>query len=112
MTATMPLGRVVSTTFLALALTVLAGAPGRGDSAAVPAPDRDKQIADLEKQLIDLQKQLKSLKDGGSLKVLSASEEVLPVGWVNKFQWRCIGPAESGGRVIPSPLYRPDPPPP
>src|SRR5262245_23665404 len=105
MTATMPLGRVVSTTFLALALTILAAAPGRSDSAAAPAPDRDKQIADLEKQLLDLQKQLKSLKDGGSLKVLSASEEVLPVGWVNKFQWRCIGPATMGGRITSIAVY-------
>src|SRR5262245_15472241 len=109
MIATLPLGRVVSTTFLALALTVLAAAPGRGDSAAAPAPDRDKQLAELEKQLIDLQNQLKTLKNGGSLKVISASEEILPVGWVNKFQWRCIGPATMGGRITSIAVYDADP---
>src|SRR5262245_50058715 len=99
MTATLPLGRVVATTFLTIALTALAATPGRGDSAAAPAPERDKQIADLEKQLAELQSKLNTLKGGPSMKVMSPSEEIVPASWVNKFQWRPIGPATMGGRI-------------
>src|SRR5262245_56651284 len=108
MTPSIPLARVVATALLAIALVALAAAPGLGQNPAAPPADKDKQIADLEKQLADLQAKLKALKEPAP-KAISPSDEVIPQGWVNKFQWRCIGPATMGGRITSFAIYEADP---
>jgi len=106
MTFTRPLARVVAITTLTIALTAVAAQTGRSQG---PASDKDKQIAELEKQLAELQSKLKALKEPTAAKAVSPSEEVIPAAWVNKFQWRCIGPATMGGRITSLAVYDADP---
>src|SRR5829696_1250870 len=106
MSPTVPLGRVVMTALLTIALTALAAAPGLGQNPA----EKDKQIAELEKQLADLQAKVRALKDGTpTATAASPSEEAIPHAWVNKFQWRCIGPATMGGRITSIAVHEADP---
>jgi photosystem II stability/assembly factor-like uncharacterized protein len=106
MTATRPLARIAATTVLTIALTALAAGPGLSQT---PPSDKDKQIAEIEKQLAELQAKLKALKEPPAPKSVSPSEEVIPAAWVNKFQWRCIGPATMGGRITSVAVYDADP---
>src|SRR5687768_5390539 len=108
MTVTFPLGRVVATTFLTVALMGLAAGTGRGQNPAPAKPSKDQQIAELEKQLAELQSKLKALKEPAATS-LAATSEVLPSAWVNKFQWRCIGPATMGGRITSLAVFEADP---
>ena len=95
---------------LAVALTALAAGAGRGDDPPAKDADREKEIAALEKQLADLQAKLKALKEPkADPKAVTPAEEVIPAAWVNKFQWRCIGPATMGGRITAIAVYEADP---
>jgi photosystem II stability/assembly factor-like uncharacterized protein len=94
-----PLGRLLALAVLSLGLTVLVSSPGRGDTPPAKDADREKEIATLEKQLADLQAKLKSLKESPPPKTVTPAEEIIPANWVNKFQWRGIGPATMGGRI-------------
>jgi photosystem II stability/assembly factor-like uncharacterized protein len=65
---------------------------GRSDDT----DDIKKQIADTEKQLAELMKKLDELKKG---KPAPPSPGIVPESAVKKMNWRCIGPANMGGRI-------------
>jgi photosystem II stability/assembly factor-like uncharacterized protein len=104
------LRRVAASTLLAIALTALAANTGRGDDPPTKDTAREKEIASLEKQLADLQAKLKALKEPPTAsKIVTPAEEIIPAGWVNQFQWRCIGPATMGGRITAISVFEADP---
>src|SRR5262245_25138439 len=75
-----------------------ASAPGQPE-------DKSKQIADIEKQLADLKRKLEELKKSRPKPVV---EQALPEKWVKALQWRSIGPASMGGRIVALAVYEAD----
>jgi photosystem II stability/assembly factor-like uncharacterized protein len=100
-------GRVVATTFLTVMVLALAASPGQGQAPA-KEPDHNKQIAELEKQIAELQAKLKAIKDKRA-PMPRVADEGVPAAWVNKFQWRSIGPATMGGRITSIAVFEADP---
>src|SRR4051812_45488073 len=80
----------------------------------VPAPagaeglSRDQQIAELENQIAELTKKLTELRQGGGPATTPAGE-ALPADWVKALNWRCIGPASMGGRIVALSVFEADP---
>jgi photosystem II stability/assembly factor-like uncharacterized protein len=72
------------------------------------ADDPDKQIADVQKQIKDLEAKLADLK---SKKTTAATtpDGVLPDSYVKQMNWRCIGPANMGGRITAVAVVESDP---
>ncbi len=66
--------------------------------------DVRKEIADTEKQLADLQKKLEALKS----RPLVGNEAALDSA-IKKMNWRCVGPANMGGRVTALAIVESDP---
>lgn len=92
------------------ALILMLGILSLSLSGTVSAQDdRTKQITELEKQLAELQAKLKKVKEAPIPKKLSPAEELIPSEWVNKFNWRSIGPATMGGRIVGLAVYEADP---
>jgi photosystem II stability/assembly factor-like uncharacterized protein len=96
---------------LALALAVLAAVPGQSEEPSVNA----KQIADLEKQYEEarqkaeeLKKQLDELRNG-TKPAPAGPADALPADWVKAMNWRCIGPAAMGGRIVALSVFEADP---
>jgi photosystem II stability/assembly factor-like uncharacterized protein len=83
---------------------------------AVPAASRgeelsrEQQIADLEKQIQDLSKRLADLRrEVAADTTAKQPERGLPASWVKGLQWRCIGPAAMGGRIVALSVFEADP---
>src|SRR4051812_39874708 len=72
------------------------------------ADDPDKQIADIQKQIEELNKQLAELKKKKPA-TPAAPEGVLPAAYVKPMTWRCIGPANMGGRITALAVVESDP---
>src|SRR4051812_39320259 len=72
------------------------------------ADDPDKQIADIQKQIEELNKQLAELKKKKPA-TPAAPEGVLPAAYVKPMTWRCIGPANMGGRITAIAVVESDP---
>jgi photosystem II stability/assembly factor-like uncharacterized protein len=104
MTLTFSSGRVVCVTLLAVALTAFS-------ANADTADERDQQISALEKQIAELQAKLKNMQTPRAPmpREVVVSEPGLPASWVNKFQWRSVGPATMGGRVTSIAVFEADP---
>ncbi len=66
--------------------------------------DVRKEIAATEKQLADLQKRLDELKSR-----TPAAPGTVPADYARKLAWRCIGPANMGGRVTALAVVESDP---
>jgi len=60
--------------------------------------DIKKEIASVEKQIAELQKKLEALKSPTPASV-SLNGGTIPESAVKKMNWRCIGPANMGGRI-------------
>lgn len=68
--------------------------------APAPRPvqsDEQKRIAEIEKQIAELQKKLEELKNGS--KSPASLSGTIPASYVEKMNWRCVGPANMGGRA-------------
>jgi photosystem II stability/assembly factor-like uncharacterized protein len=79
-------------------------------SASGQQPSRDKQIEELQKQVDAINKKLDELKQ--SIAVTPAAplpEGTLSPEWIKTFNWRSIGPASMGGRVISIAAFDADP---
>ena len=73
------------------------------------AEDIKKEIAETEKKIAELQKKLEELKNGPS-PTASVGPGSIPESAVKKMNWRCIGPANMGGRITAIAVFesRPD----
>src|SRR5690606_4667626 len=74
---------------------------------------KQKEIQALEKQLADLQAKLAALKNGKTETVAAPSakmaEGTIPDKILEQFAWRCIGPANMGGRITSIAVNEADP---
>ncbi len=87
-----------------LVVALLAVPTARGQDAKKADADRQQQIQALEKQLAELQQKLAALKGGEKVAPAAATsvtpvEGTIPDDVLKQFDWRCIGPANMGGRV-------------
>src|SRR6266511_5538373 len=85
-----------------LGLLALATVPSRGDELT-----RQKQIADVERQIAELTKKLEELKRQPANP--KPSDGTLDPEWVKKLNWRSIGPATMGGRIVALAVCEADP---
>jgi photosystem II stability/assembly factor-like uncharacterized protein len=68
------------------------------------------QAAEIEKQIQDLTKRLETLKKAPAPNPKTSTfEPSLPASWVSAINWRCIGPASMGGRIIAFSVFDQDP---
>ncbi len=77
-----------------------------GPSAEENAP-RAQQIADLERQIQELSKKLEELRRMAATP--TAPQTTLAPEWTRALNWRCIGPASMGGRIVALSVYEADP---
>ncbi|GIW84550.1 MAG: hypothetical protein KatS3mg107_0210 [Gemmataceae bacterium] len=70
----------------------------------LPAGDTQKQIAELERQIAELQKKLDALRKASAARPSVTLETV-----IQKLTWRCIGPANMGGRITAIAVVESDP---
>ena len=68
--------------------------------------DIKKEIADVEKQILELKKKLDELKKG---KVEPPAINSVPDSAIAKMNWRCVGPANMGGRITAIAVVENDP---
>jgi len=112
--------------FVALGLLTYLAVPAQSDepqsqdtkapSAKVDA-EKAKQIAELEKQINELNKKLDNIRatpeNGGATAAAAADkkpiEGLIPNDWTKALQWRCIGPANMGGRITAISVFDNDP---
>lgn len=72
--------------------------------AQPPAEDTAKQIAELERQIAELQKKLEALRKSQASRPVVTLNDV-----IKKLTWRCIGPANMGGRITAIAVVESDP---
>ena len=89
---------------LVFAFLLLLGLPGPQAEEAV---SREQQIADLERQIQELTKKLAELRAMPTQP--EKAETTLPAEWVKALNWRSIGPASMGGRIVALSVYEADP---
>ena len=80
-------------------------------SAQQPATTREQQIKDFERQLDELKKKLDALKGPPAAAAAPAKSADLTLApdWLKSLNWRSIGPANMGGRIVGFSVYEPDP---
>ena len=98
--------RLLRTCALVWLLTGLFALPQLARSQQQPpvAEDTQKQIAELERQIAELQKKLEALRKASATQPAVTLETV-----IKKLTWRCIGPANMGGRITAIAVVESDP---
>lgn len=78
--------------------------------AGIP-PTREQQMQAIEKQIAELAKQLDELKKAQAQPEAkpAAAGLTLPPEFVKQLAWRCVGPANMGGRITALAVYDADP---
>src|SRR5262249_50647063 len=89
---------------LGLGLAALVAVPAHGEE-----PSLKQQISDIEKQIAELQKKLAELRRMETTAPEPGADPPPPDEWVKKLNWRCIGPATMGGRIVALAVYNADP---
>jgi photosystem II stability/assembly factor-like uncharacterized protein len=92
---------------LALAFAALIAAPAPSEE-----PASSQLIADIEKQYQDAKQKADGLKkklDELRAQKSTTTDGSLPADWVKAMNWRCIGPAAMGGRIVAISAYEADP---
>src|SRR5262249_13824879 len=91
--------------FIGLWLTALVAIPARAEDPALT-----KQISQIEKEIAELQKKLDDLRHQQTSTPAPANPvETLPADWIKKLNWRCLGPATMGGRIVALAVHEADP---
>jgi photosystem II stability/assembly factor-like uncharacterized protein len=74
------------------------------------APARDQRISELEKQIKELNRKLDDLrKETPVASTTAAPDGSIPTDWMKSLSWRCIGPANMGGRITAISVFEADP---
>jgi photosystem II stability/assembly factor-like uncharacterized protein len=88
-------------------MVVLVLAAGMSFSFGQEKP-REQQLADIEKEIQALNKKLEELK--ATMAAAPASVDgTIPADWIKALTWRCIGPANMGGRITAISVFEADP---
>ena len=76
----------------------------------VPAanPSAEGQAAEIQKQIDELQKKLDAIKKAAAAPT-KTSETSIPPDFVKALNWRALGPANMGGRVVAMSVFEADP---
>jgi photosystem II stability/assembly factor-like uncharacterized protein len=82
-------------TLVALGPLAVAAVPSRSSGGELT---REQQIADLERQITELTKRRDALK--AQQPAPKEADGGLPADWVKSLNWRPIGPASMGGRIV------------
>ena len=97
-------------------LVALPAGDVRSQDKAAPAlteAEKQKQLELLQKQLAELQSKLEALKATPASTTVAAAptgpEGTIPEDLLKPFAWRCIGPANMGGRVTALAVNESDP---
>jgi len=91
-------GRRAALALLAALLFLSAGRTG--------ADDIKKEISDVERQILEIKKKLDELRRGGQI---GPAPGAVPDSVLARMNWRCIGPANMGGRVTAVAVVESDP---
>ncbi len=94
-------GRRPAFALLAVLVFFLPGVAQSGED-----DDLKKEIADVEKQILELKKKLDELRKGKSE---PPARNTVPESAIAKMTWRCIGPANMGGRITALAVVESDP---
>jgi photosystem II stability/assembly factor-like uncharacterized protein len=99
---------------LYIALPVHSDEPKSAAPTGTPSdPDKAKQISEIEKQISELSKKLEELKSAPVATAAPANgappEGTIPESWAQALSWRCIGPANMGGRITSISVFEEDP---
>jgi photosystem II stability/assembly factor-like uncharacterized protein len=72
---------------------------------------RQQQIVDLEKQIQELNKKLNEIKGATPTPApqQTTPDCTIPADWIEALNWRCIGPANMGGRITGISVFEADP---
>jgi photosystem II stability/assembly factor-like uncharacterized protein/uncharacterized FlaG/YvyC family protein len=105
---------VYNLTYRTLVAVTIAGptmsaVPSAMAQQSAQAPERDEKIKQLEKTLQELQKQIEELKKAGAGAAKAATPGGIPAEWAKQLNWRSIGPAAMGGRIVDLAVYEADP---
>jgi S1-C subfamily serine protease/photosystem II stability/assembly factor-like uncharacterized protein len=70
-------------------------------------PSRDQRISEIERRLAELLKEVQALRTSGGTpsaapagQTTTSVQLALPESWLKTLQWRPIGPANMGGRIV------------
>ena len=99
---------------LAAAVVAVPTAHGQDAKKAAAGDEKQQQIQAIEKQLAELQQKLAALKTAEGVVPAAATsvatvEGTIPADVLKQFNWRCIGPANMGGRVTAIDVLESDP---
>lgn len=75
-------------------------------------PEKAKKIAELEQKIAELSKQVEVLKKEATAAAPANGaplDGTIPESWATAIQWRCIGPANMGGRITSISVFEDDP---
>src|SRR5208337_2574909 len=70
---------------------------------------REQRLDDLEKEIQALHRKLDELRAAGASTASEGIAGTIPADWVKSLQWRCIGPANMGGRITALSVFDQDP---
>jgi photosystem II stability/assembly factor-like uncharacterized protein len=59
----------------------------------------DREVKEIEKQIAELQAKLQAIKGRELLPLPKELLTSIPESWITPMRWRCIGPANMGGRI-------------
>lgn len=99
---TAPAPRTGRRTAFALLAALVFTLPGSRSGAE---DDLKKEIADVERQIAEVKRQIELIRRGRQAEAPNA----LPESVVSRMNWRCIGPANMGGRITSLAVVESDP---
>ena len=88
-------------------IAALVTTPARSEPPKLTPAEKKKQVAEIEKQLAELKAKLDAVKAVPAAP--ATPPRTLPDGAMAKMPWRCVGPANMGGRVTALAVVESDP---
>jgi len=96
---------------LVVVLTLAVGIITSHDTGRIYGQDktREQRLDELEKEIQALHRKLDELRAAGASTASEGIAGTIPAEWIKSLQWRCIGPANMGGRITAISVFEQDP---